>query len=318
MSSLSDRYVWGVLKEVPQAQRADLEPEIRALVADAVEARADAGEDRTTAERAALQELGDPGLLAARYTDRTMVLIGPRYYPEWRRLLTLLLPIIVPIVIIVATGAAWLGGTDPTGLVGVAISTGIGVTVQTVFWFTLVFALLERYAKDEEIGEPWTPDRLPETPADTVKPHLSEIVLSLVALTVLAGALVWQQVAQPITIGGQDFPLFDPALWSFWLPWFLLILGLEIVFTFVRWARGGWTWVLAGVNLVLNVAFTVPAVWLVQTGQLFDPALVAAIDAQVGGGWLQPTIAIMVVVAVVIAAWDSFDGFRQAWIRSRS
>ena len=318
MSSLSDRYVWGVLKEVPQAQRADLEPEIRALVADAVEARADAGDDRKAAERAALVELGDPELLAARYTDRSMVLIGPKFYPEWRRLLTLLLPIVVPIVTVVATGAAWMSGTEPGGLVGVAITTALGVGIQTVFWLTLVFALLERFGQEEALGEAWTPDRLPETPAESVKPHVVEVGLSLVALLFLGGLLLWQQLAEPITIGGESYPLFDPALWSFWLPWFLLIIGLEIVFTFVRWARGGWTWMLAGVNVLLNLAFTVPAVWLVTSGQLFDPALVAAIDEQAGGAWLQPTITIAVVVAIAVAAWDSIDGFRQAWIRSRA
>jgi hypothetical protein len=318
MSTLSDRYVWGVLKEVPLSQRTELEPEIRALVADAVDARAESAEDRKAAERAALQELGDPSALAARYTDRSMVLIGPRFYPEWRRLLTLLLPIVVPIVTIVATGAAWMSGTEPGGLVGVAISTALGVTAQTAFWFTLVFALLERFGQDEVLGEAWTPDRLPETPAESVKPHVVEVGLSLVALVLLGGLLLWQQLAEPITIGGQSFPLFDPALWSFWLPWFLLILGLEIVFTFVRWGRGGWTWALAVVNLGLNIAFTLPAIWLVQTGQLFDPALVAAVDAEVGGAWLQPTITIAVIVAVAVATWDTIDGFRQAWIRARA
>ena len=321
MSTLSDRYVWGVLKEVPQSQRADLEPEIRALVADAVEARAESGEDRKAAERAALEELGDPGLLAARYTDRTMVLIGPRVYPEWRRLLSVLLPIVVPIVIIVATAAAYLGGTQPAQLIGVAISTGIGVAVQTVFWVTLVFALIERYGQEDvaSLSEPWTPDRLPETPSESVKPKLVETVLSIVALGLLAGALVWQQVATPITIDGTGYSLFDPALWSFWIPWFLLILALELVFTIVRWSRGGWTWVLAGVNLVLNIAFVVPAIWLFNTGQLFDPALIAAIEAEVGPAtWLQTTIVIGTVIAVAVAAWDSIDGFRQAWIRSRA
>ena len=61
MSTLTDRYVWGVLRAVPEAQRADLEPEIRALVADAVEARAEAA-DATARPRSARRcmELGDP------------------------------------------------------------------------------------------------------------------------------------------------------------------------------------------------------------------------------------------------------------------
>ena len=74
MSTLADRYVWGVLRNVPESQRAELEPEIRALIADAVDART-AGTEATatvtasaeTVERAALTELGDPEVLAARY-----------------------------------------------------------------------------------------------------------------------------------------------------------------------------------------------------------------------------------------------------------
>ena len=322
MSTLSDRYVWGVLRAVPQAKRAELEPEIRALVADAVEARAEGGEDHKAAERAALVELGDPELLAARYLDRQMVLIGPRFYPEWRRLLLLLLPIVVPIVVIIATASAAVTGTPGTQLIGIAISTGIMVSVQMVFWITLVFALLERFGQDEAwsegIGKAWTPDLLPETPAESVKPHVAEVVLAFVGLAFLAGMLIWQQTAAPITIDGTGYPLFNPTLWSFWLPWFLLVLALEIVFTLVRWRRGGWTWVLAVANLGLNIAFVVPAVWLVQTGQLFDPAMVAAVDAEVGTAWLQPTITIGIVIAISVAVWDSFDGFRQAWIRSRS
>ena len=37
MTSLADRYVWAVLRAVPRDQRPDLEPEIRALVADATD-----------------------------------------------------------------------------------------------------------------------------------------------------------------------------------------------------------------------------------------------------------------------------------------
>ncbi len=98
MTTLTDRYVWGVLRAVPEAQRPDLEPEIRALIADAMDARVAsvAGEAPTAAERAVLTELGDPEVLAARYTDRSLFLIGPAYFLVWKRLLLTILPIIVP------------------------------------------------------------------------------------------------------------------------------------------------------------------------------------------------------------------------------
>jgi hypothetical protein len=317
MSTLTDRYVWGVLRAVPTAQRPELEPEIRALVADAVDARAAAGGDPATAERAALAELGDPELLAARYTGRQLVLIGPRFYPDWRRLLRLILPIVVPIVVIVTVGAAWLDGSNATELVGIGVGNGVIAVIQVTFWITLVFALVERSGRTT-LRHAWTPDDLPELPAVEARPHMAEIVVSVVALGVAIAALVWQQLAMPITIDGTGYPLLNPDLWSFWIPWFVAILGLEIVFTFVRWARGGWTWVLATVNLVLNVAFTIPAVWLLQREMLLDPALVNAIESQVGSSaWITPTTTVIGVVAVAIASWDSVDGFRKAARRAR-
>src|SRR5262245_7210453 len=103
-STLTDRYVWAVLRAVPSDQRKDLEPEVRALVADAIDARTDAGvtdagaTDAASVERAVLTELGDPNALAARYANRIQYLIGPNLFPEWRKLLTTLLPVVPPIV----------------------------------------------------------------------------------------------------------------------------------------------------------------------------------------------------------------------------
>ncbi len=317
MSTLTDRYVWGVLRAVPTAQRTDLEREIRALVGDAVDARIAAGVVPAAAERAAIAELGDPERLAAQYTDRTLFLIGPRLFPDWKRLLTLLLPIVVPIVAVALMGAQLVGGTGVIEAVAAGLSTAFTVGVMITFWVTVVFAIMERKEiPDFEEELVWTPDRLPELPpANTVS--LVETAFSVVFLAIAASALIWQQTASPITIDGDSFSLFNAELWPFWGTWFIVLLGLEIVFTFVRLLRGGWTWLLAVVNLILNLAFAIPAVWLVQSGTLIDPGLVAAIDAAVGGAWLPPTLAIGLVIAVAISAWDAFDGFRQAWMRSR-
>ena len=70
----------------------------------------------------------------------------------------------------------------------------------------------------------------PALPA-TGRPRLAELALSVAAPRVRGGFIVWQQVAAPIVIDGQSYPVFDPALWSFWLPWFLVVIALEVVFT---------------------------------------------------------------------------------------
>jgi hypothetical protein len=316
MTTLTDRYVWAVLRAVPGRQRAELEPEVRALVADAVDANA--ASTREAAERAALVELGDPDLLAARYTDRTRFVIGPRLYPEWERLLKLLLPIVVPIVGITTAAASWMGGNP----VGSVITSGLGaafnVGVQLAFWFTLVFAIAERTASDAipATGQPWTPDDLPQVPAPD-RLSLGEAVASVAFGVFVLAAIVWVQLATPIVIEGTSYALFDPATWS-WLVWYMAALTvLEIAFAVGLYLRGRWTWAFAVINAVLGLAFAIPALWLINEDALINPQLVAAANALADGDWFAVTMGITALVIAIIVTIDVVDGFRKAWRTSR-
>jgi hypothetical protein len=315
MTALTDRYVWAVLRAVPRSQRPELEPEIRALVADAIEAR---NEEPAHAERAALTELGDPAVLAARYAEGRNYLIGPTYYPEWRRLLTLLLPLIVPIVAVVVLAANLLSDRPVGEAIVEGAGAGIMVAVQTVFWLTLVFALVERTAAGSDAlrGKVWSVDDLPELPDDG-RISVVDAVSSVIANVFVVGGILWVQLQSPIVLDGQAFPLFDPSLWSFWLPYFLVVAVAEIVFTVALYLRGRWTMALAATNALLGAAFAVPAVWLLQNDLLFNPALVSAVGEATEGTWLDVTGIVIGVMVVVIAAWDAIEGFRKALASSR-
>ena len=85
-----------------------------------------------------------------------------------------------------------------------------------------------------------------------------------------------------------------------------MLIVLEMLFAIAIYAWG-WNWWLAAANLVLNVAFTVPAVWLFTTGQLINPE---ALDAM---GWPwgdagEVIVPLIVVVVVGVAVWDVIDG----------
>jgi hypothetical protein len=311
MTALTDRYVAAVLRAVPGSQRADLEPEVRALVADAIEARAAQGEPDDAAERVALLELGDPSLLAARYSEGPQYLIGPNVFPEWRRLVTLLVSILVPLIAILAFTATLIGG----GTIGGAIASGIGssfmVAIQTVFWITLVMAIIERTAGSTVGPKAWSPDSLPELPDDG-RISVVEIGMTMVFNVLVIAGLLWVQLQPPIVVDGAPYPLFDPALWSFWLPWFLVVTVLELVFTVVLYLRGRWTYAFAGINALLGAAFAIPAVYLLQNAMLFNPELVAAILARTPGNWLPITTLITSIAVVVIVGWDAVDGFLKA------
>src|SRR5690606_23087307 len=82
------------VRSLPPQLQAEVRDELRASIADAVDARTEQGEPLEAAERAVLSELGDPSILAAGYADRPLHLIGPKYFLTWWRLLKVLVAIV--------------------------------------------------------------------------------------------------------------------------------------------------------------------------------------------------------------------------------
>ncbi|KQX06330.1 MULTISPECIES: hypothetical protein [unclassified Leifsonia] len=312
MTTLTDRYVWAVVRTAPEKQRPELEQEVRGLVADAVDARLEAGS--TSPERDAIVELGDPLALAARYADRPLTLIGPEYYLLWLRLLKLLLAIVVPIAAVGIGIGQFVAGAPAGGIIGSMIGGAIQVTVNIGFWTTVVFVIMDRSAK----GAPmvvWSPDQLPEVPSPTQRSALGQLVASVAFLVLLIVALVWQQFNPYLAGSGDSLPVLNQELWTFWIPWFIAVTLAEIGFAFAVYFRG-WSYPLAAVNIALNLAFTVPAVWLWVEGRLLNPAFVDAAarqtDENFAEAW-QITSIIVVAGLVLIATWDVIDGFLNAY-----
>lgn len=316
MSTLSERYAWGVLRAIPDKERAGLEPEIRALVADAVDAaRTSAGSvaDPDTVERTALSALGDPELLAARYTNRSLYLIGPANYLEWRRLVSLLLTIVVPIVTLATIAAGFIAQESALRAVLNGIGAGLMAGVQLAFWVTVGFAAVERYGTRPKgpLGL-WTVDRLPETPAP-VRMSAGEAITSIVGGVVLLAVIAWDPPFVTRLDGvSTSVPVFDPALAGTWGLWFVGVAVAEIAFAVVVYASRRWTWPIAAVNAALDAAFVLPAVWLLLTNRLLSPELQAEMDRIGAGAAVAPSVAVISMVLVGVFGWDAIDGFLRA------
>ena len=305
MTTLTDRYVWAATRSVPDSQRTDLERELRERIGDATDALVETGRAPGDAERMALVELGDPAALAASYVDRPLLLIGPRFYLTWWRLMKMLYSVVLPIAVAAVAFAQVLSGADVGEVIGSAIGVGISIAVHLGFWTTLAFAVLER-SPGKGADLVWTPDLLPPLPELSRPGRRSELIGSLVFLGIFAVVIVWQQFGLPWVDALEAIPLLDPDLWTFWIPYFLVLIVLEMLFAIAIYAWG-WNWWLAAANLVLNVAFTVPAVWLFTTGQLINPEALEAMGWPWGdaGDVIVPLI---VVVVVGVAVWDVIDG----------
>jgi len=310
-NTLTDRYVWAAARTLPEAQRTEFERELRERIGDQIDALVDHGRSPSDAERSVLHDLGDPAVLAAGYVDRPLYLIGPRYFLTWWRLMKLMYTLVLPLAAGAIVLAQVLSGASVGEVIGNSIATVLAIAVNLGFWITLAFAVIERMP-NTTLPTMWETEMLPPLPELRRSNRLGELIASLVFLTLFAVAIVWQQFGVVFRDGVREpIPVLDPALWSFWIPYFLGLIVLEMLFAIVVYVRG-WTWTWAGLNILLNAAFVVPALWLFLTGQLLDPAILEVMRWPWSEEAGTTVVTIIVIATIGVATWDVIDGFIKA------
>lgn len=307
MSELTERYVGATLRSIPTKQRDDIEAELRASIEDAVEARMTNGGDEAEVEKRVLGELGDPDRLASEYTGNPAYLIGPEHFFAYRRLLAVLLVTVVPVVMAVTAVGQIIAGGDVGQVFAQMIGTAITLIVHIVFWTTLVFYFIGR--SDEEAGTEWSLSDLPSLPTKgTIT--LSDTIWGVVILVITIAMIILSRDTSPVTaLDGTMIPIFDPAMWDFWFPYLIAVLGLEIVFEIVKYRVGHWTWGMASLNLAFNALFAVPAVYLLATDQVFNPDFIEALPGRV-----LPLNTLVIAAIVIVVMIDVVQAFRKAYL----
>ncbi|MEO3859626.1 permease prefix domain 1-containing protein [Acrocarpospora sp. B8E8] len=315
-STLTDRYVDLTLRRLPAKQRPDIERELRASIADAIDDRTDAGSDPAEAEHAVLTELGDPARLAADYADRPLHLIGPSLYLDYIRLIVAILVTVVP-----ATAAATgfiriLRGGAAGPVIGDTIGTALTTTVHIVFWTTLLFAVIERTSSLRAgPARQWTPDALPQPPSRRARHGavIAEIVMVvLFAILVMLSPVVSTQTDAT----GDPIGILSPWLWQTGVVYVFLglaiaALGVTVAKSYVRWSVP-----VAVTAVLLSIATTTLLIWIAAGDRLLNPAFVDAAGwpSEVAY-WTNAGLIIAAVLAVVHAVVEAAAGFAaRSWV----
>src|SRR5690606_24585483 len=96
---LIDRYVYDVVRRLPEKQRADVAKELTAEIEEMVEDRSGGkGVSRKTVS-VVLTELGHPRLLADRYRERPRYIIGPEHFELYTYLLKTIYVGVLPLLV---------------------------------------------------------------------------------------------------------------------------------------------------------------------------------------------------------------------------
>ncbi len=308
-STLTDRYVAATLRSVPGKQRNDIEEELRALIADAVEDRHADGVDAEAAEREVLADLGSPARLAARYSEKSLYLIGPELYLDYTRALTVLLSTVVPLWFVFFGLVSFVDGASPAAAVGAALYSAFQVAMSLAFIVTLVFVIIERSsAMHSRPKAAWDPTSLPEV--RDKRGYLGELVGGVIFLLVIVSGLVLAQTVGAVEgPGGTQIGPIASELWESGALYIGLLFAVASISLHLFAYYTGWSTGNAIANTLLGVLFVVPVIWITASGRLLNDDYFSAVGWPEGAGIVTVVVAVVFILLPVI---DTIDGFVKA------
>jgi hypothetical protein len=277
VTDLINRYLFAVGEGLPRALGADVTRELRTLIEDKLEDRAQTlGKPIDTALATyVLREIGEPGEVARRYDPSPQYLVGPRFYPAFIRIAKIGL---VGLAIMLLFTTALTHALSPNGaktlfsLTTVARLLGLYFQIAIMLFAeaVIILAIIERTKLGQQATRPreWDPHDLPEMP-EVEEDRVSVAGVAVdVCLTVLFGVWLiffpqWVGVvmvtrdSQPIWVKltemGVHLPLVAITVWLVLaLALKLIVLGQRRWTKPTRWAEVGLG--IAGAAIVFEIA----------------------------------------------------------------
>ena len=325
--NLVDTYVYEVTRRLPQKSREDIGMELKSSIEDMLSANPSEEEIK-----GALGKLGNPAILAASYRGKPMYLIGPNVYDSYIQTLRIVIPIVILVVtmINIIEAVFALQGNDVIMSILQALSDTVVdiilASIQTFFWITAVFFVIDRTVKEEDLtakGTTWSPDSLKDIVIIPPKKKITqfEVFFTLAWLAIFTVAYFYADKIIGIyhSVEGQgltfSLPIFNQeTLLSYW-PAITFIILIELAFLIYKWRVGQWTMTLFWMNTAIHLISTVILLFIAVTPDLLNSELVPylanllnistqSISTSLTVIWT--IIIISTFATYVVEVWDSY------------
>lgn len=328
--SLIDIYIQEVARRLPEKSREDIGLELRSTIEDMLP------DDYTEEDvKSVLEKLGNPAMLASRYRDQPMHLIGPRYFDVYVTLLKMILPIaaVISLISMIAENFFNYGGHEAViNVFLIILSNGIWkileVSFQTFFWLTIVFAIIERTDKGKDTTplstslKLWTPDDLKKIVYIPKKRSISKVEVFGSFMWTAIWATVYFYADQLVGIykgngDGLHFvtPTFNQeVLLNYW-PIVLVAIVVELALTLYKSIKWKWTKKLAIFNTVKEMLGTIIFIVIVSNPNVFHPEFISFMANLFDLSTEQFHISLVggvISIFVIAAAFNVYDGFRKS------
>ena len=320
---LQERYIAAGLKHIPPTEKDEVEKAMRRIIAERLQERGDSSEET---EREVLRGLGSPRILAEKQLREPPHLIGPELYGTYMLIVKIVMTVAVIGTLIGNTVDFIVNGETILRYIAQSFAAAIGVAIGAFGWVTLVFAIMERTAKQKiltEIQEDWSLADLPEKEVPQ-KPFNKVGVIIGIIFTVLFIILV-NQYSQLLgfyyTLDGsiqEMIPMLNQEVFRSYLPYINGMLVLQLLFSASKLVFRKWTYPVATANLILNVLSFVLLWFILQDTAILNPELVTKIgEATDGQRVLNTAFNSIKAVFLFIFLLDSFEGFHDAYKNSK-
>ncbi len=294
-NELIKRYLYDVVRRLPENQKKDIEEELYTLIEDMVEERQGNGESLDSNINAVLEELGEPVKLAAKYRGEEAHLIGGDYYFLYCQIVkivlicvgaSMLLSNIISFFVVASFESIDIDRAIRSMQEGIINLMKIPMALVQAFGFvTIVFYLLEKnQVKLQEKKGPWKVNKLPFIPYKKAVIKKGDSIVGIVFTVILA---VWFIFAPEFlgvfmkNSGGEivSIPLFNMAIWNRILPLFLLALALGVIVHFTKLIVGHYNYTVMWVTIVCQVCNIAISIYMLKGLVFFNPNFVSDISA---------------------------------------
>ena len=248
-NELIDRYIHEVGRHLPRANREDIKLELKSLLLDTIEEQtADTGQEPTTKMVAQyLLEFGKPEEIASKYQPET-VLIGPKLFPYYQFVLTIVLTVVGAISLLGLIFQLIQNDITNFNQAFMRLLFSFGETALTnIGLITLIFAGLERLNGVEFDFVPkqtaeWDPYQLPPI-KDPDRIDRFEVIASIffAALFIIAFNFFYDLIGF-IDLTGEDSGFIGMLAPEFHrhVPWLTASFALDGLLNIYVLAKGHW------------------------------------------------------------------------------
>lgn len=248
-NELIERYLYDVVRRLPEKQREDIKEELKTLIEDMLLEKTAGEIPRDDNIREVLTKLGEPRKLASKYRGEDEHLIGGAYYHQYLSLLKIIVPC-VAFGLIVAQIVSSIVHAFSSDTVGNYLGNELGnilsipfALIQVVGIITIIFAILERRQVNVILSESqWSIEKLPMIPVKKAIIKKSDcivsIVFSIIAAILFTYAPQLMGVWLPYEGDVISIPVFNLEIWTVIIPFVLISFTLDIIQEVVKLTIG--------------------------------------------------------------------------------